>query len=70
MDSGIGRFVMNMIMTIIVIVIVIISTITWVIDYYFHETDSIKSKTLIVPTMKFEVNDNKIDTTYVYQLKE
>lgn len=38
-----------------------------VVDYFFIE-DSIESKTLVVPEIRLEVNDNKVDTIYVYSV--
>lgn len=40
----------------------------WAGVWFFTDTE-IKSKTIIKPTIELEINNNKIDTIYVYTQK-
>lgn len=40
----------------------------WVGVWFFTDTE-IKSKTIINPTIELEINNNKVDTIYIYTQK-
>lgn len=37
---------------------------------HFYGDEIIESKTIITPTIKLTINENKVDTLYVYTLKK
>jgi hypothetical protein len=49
----------------LVLAIVAIVAIGWALGYS-TATSKVESKTIITPTIKLNIVDNKVDTTYVY----
>jgi len=53
----------------LVIVIIITASIFGFGGYFIFSNDKLESRKPIIPTIKLEVNNNKVDTIYVYQIK-
>lgn len=60
MLNGLAEFIIGGLIAMVILAGVIVYT---VVDYFFL-SDSIESKTLIIPEKKLVIGDNKVDTIY------
>ena len=51
-------------------VAVMVAIVVFVPTYFLTKNGSIKSKELITPEIKLVVENNKVDTIYIYRLKK
>lgn len=51
-----------------VTVVLVLVCIFFFLSYLFS-AEKLESKELIMPTIKLEINNNKVDTIYVYRVK-
>lgn len=64
-----GGNLIGALVTFLVVCCLIFGGICWIGGYFAFKTDKIESKTLIQPTIKLTIKDNKVDTLYVYKKK-
>lgn len=64
MLNGLAEFIIGGLIAMVILAGVIVYT---GVDYFFL-SDSIESKTLIIPEKKLVIVDNKVDTIYIYKV--